>query len=374
MALIVCALGLANFIPRQAAAQPSVWTGSADDDWFNAANWTLGIPDTSFVSNKRANLQSATDLANWPVIKSGQTVNISQRVQMPLGPLGAEAVTYGRLTIESGGTFHANNDLRAGEDDGIGDAEGNPLQVIVGSLNVAGTMTLGNRTRFANADFTTMDVDVTGTMTHTNQGQAFRIGGGDHSSADFDISGTGLVSVTAPFELFEGSLLSLSDDGKLRLSEYEYVIEDEFGNPIGTATYTKAEIIAQVTPYATAGWFEGLTDTYSGMETLTGIGNGLAYFEEASSVTFVSAPIAPVVGGDVNGDGVYDAADYVAWRKNGGPPEQYADWVKNFGTSLIVGGGNGAEGVPELSTLGLVACGLVLLPVQRSRKGRAVAE
>jgi autotransporter-associated beta strand protein len=59
----------------------------------------------------------------------------------------------------------------------------------------------------------------------------------------------------------------------------------------------------------------------------------------------------PVIGldGDHNADGVVDAADYVAWRKDpggfGGDPGGYEDWVGNFGESQL-GSGNGAP-VPE---------------------------
>ena len=56
----------------------------------------------------------------------------------------------------------------------------------------------------------------------------------------------------------------------------------------------------------------------------------------------------PVIGldGDHNADGVVDAADYVAWRKDpdnfGGDPAGYNDWVANFGESQL-GSGNEAR-------------------------------
>jgi hypothetical protein len=34
---------------------------------------------------------------------------------------------------------------------------------------------------------------------------------------------------------------------------------------------------------------------------------------------------------DYNGNGVVDAADYVAWRKNGGAQTEYQAWLTNFG-------------------------------------------
>jgi hypothetical protein len=39
--------------------------------------------------------------------------------------------------------------------------------------------------------------------------------------------------------------------------------------------------------------------------------------------------------GDINGDGVVDAADYVAWRKDGGTQDDYDTWRAHFGQSNL---------------------------------------
>jgi hypothetical protein len=61
--------------------------------------------------------------------------------------------------------------------------------------------------------------------------------------------------------------------------------------------------------------------------------------------------VLPGLPGDHNNDGVVDAADYVAWRKDpgsfGGDPDGYNDWVMHFGEPGA-GGGNGNHApVPE---------------------------
>jgi hypothetical protein len=68
---------------------------------------------------------------------------------------------------------------------------------------------------------------------------------------------------------------------------------------------------------------------------------------------------APGLNGDFNNDGVVDAADYLAWRKNDGTLEGYNAWKNNFGASTPgAGGGDNAGGsVPE------PALGILFLPV-----------
>lgn len=78
--------------------------------------------------------------------------------------------------------------------------------------------------------------------------------------------------------------------------------------------------------------------------------------------------------GDYNGDGSVDAADYTVWRDNvdgdgsallnrnpanSGPIDEtdFAYWKANFGQSLPTGSGAVTSGVPEPTTLGLLAAG-----------------
>ncbi|MEX2309856.1 MAG: PEP-CTERM sorting domain-containing protein [Pirellulales bacterium] len=261
----------------------TVWTGSVSDSWFNAGNWNNGIPDVNFAVTQRAQIESITDLANWSVIKNGESVVMSQRVLLPQNPAAIGQTRYGRLTIQSGGSLETSDDFRAGDSPGFAD------RPMVGSLVVAGDLILGDTARFGDNAFMTLTVDVTGSIISNADDEDFRIGTGDDTDVDFSISGTGLVSVAGPFEMDAGGLLSLSDDGTLTL--YEHIVEDEddLGNPIFIPT-TKADLIDLIEGFAADGLIEGLTNTYSGPQLLRSVGNGVAYYEGADSVSFVAIP------------------------------------------------------------------------------------
>jgi hypothetical protein len=68
-------------------------------------------------------------------------------------------------------------------------------------------------------------------------------------------------------------------------------------------------------------------------------------------------PFSAALTGDHNGDGVVDAADYVAWKKDpaafGGDPNGYNDWVEGFGESNLGSGGGQNAAVPEPALLPL---------------------
>jgi autotransporter-associated beta strand protein len=82
--------------------------------------------------------------------------------------------------------------------------------------------------------------------------------------------------------------------------------------------------------------------------------------------------LGATLAGDHNGDGVVDAADYVAWRKtDGGNPSGYNDFVEHFGEMQAGSGGGpgGSSAVPEPSTIAIVgfAVGMIFMSIRRSR-------
>jgi autotransporter-associated beta strand protein len=77
-----------------------------------------------------------------------------------------------------------------------------------------------------------------------------------------------------------------------------------------------------------------------------------------------------VLGGDFNGDGRVNAADYVTWRNNDGSAAGYAKFRENFGNGAAATGAisalnGGPSAVPEPGTLLLGLAGVLLAYVGR---------
>jgi autotransporter-associated beta strand protein len=84
--------------------------------------------------------------------------------------------------------------------------------------------------------------------------------------------------------------------------------------------------------------------------------------------------VAAGLTGDYNNDGSVDAADYVYWRKTGGPTADYSNWRTNFGQSAGGGSSAGANApdtvVPEpLGTTLLLVGAIWFTTMQRRRAG-----
>ena len=83
------------------------------------------------------------------------------------------------------------------------------------------------------------------------------------------------------------------------------------------------------------------------------------------------APIAPAQPGDFNNNGVFDAADYVVWRKNPGafPQTDYDTWRSKFGASLALTatGSSIPCVIPEPGSLALLSLGVMWFGSTRRR-------
>lgn len=94
---------------------------------------------------------------------------------------------------------------------------------------------------------------------------------------------------------------------------------------------------------------------------------GLRFAEEGVA-SLVATPTLYIPPGDLNANGLVDAADYVAWRKNDGTQAGYDTWRANFGKPT--GSSAGLSSVPEPSTLLLAVAALAALSSRRHQPSR----
>jgi hypothetical protein len=80
----------------------------------------------------------------------------------------------------------------------------------------------------------------------------------------------------------------------------------------------------------------------------------------------VRAMVDDVMPGDFNRDGNVDAADYVAWAKNGGHQSGFNYWRANFGSS-IGGGSASLANAPEPAAAWMLLCAMTVGALLRAR-------
>ena len=187
----------------------------------------------------------------------------------------------------------------------------------------------------------------------------------------FGRTGEYYFSAQAEEGLGSGSLLS--GESQLNYS----VVENSFasivipgeagGDPLSLQFGSQTEIVQPGSTFNFLPLFPEVT-------SLSLVGNGLAA-TSVTGFTFANDGVADITlnvvpPGDFNGDGSYDAADYIVWRKNGGSAGEYALWRANFGHSLFAGGGEAfieSASVPEPGCLALAIFGAMIFGVSRSR-------
>jgi len=123
LACIVLVVGLTGRLPAVD------WTGAVSSDWYDAANWSGGVPN----AGEDAVIDSSGP-RTWPVIDGG-TANTAQT------RIGYTADYQGELTVTGGATLNVDGELRIGRksNDGTGQA--------VGILNISGETTRINVTQ-----------------------------------------------------------------------------------------------------------------------------------------------------------------------------------------------------------------------------------
>jgi hypothetical protein len=143
---------------------------------------------------------------------------------------------------------------------------------------------------------------------------------------------------------------------------------DTFNNPAWNiaAMFASGTFAEGVTPSFVSGH---TGHVFSTVGTISSFGQVV---EATNITTIVRTNLNQTVTADYNNDGVVDAADYVAWRKNpaafGGNPAGYDAWVEQFGVTVGPGAGGGSiSAVPEPSSLILLVFGLLSVLSARRR-------
>jgi hypothetical protein len=153
------------------------------------------------------------------------------------------------------------------------------------------------------------------------------------------------------------------------------------GDTFNNAAWDIAAAFASGTfaPGVTPSFAPGHTGrVFSTVGTISAFGQDV---EATTITTIVRTNLMQTVTADYNNDGVVDAADYVAWRKDpsafGGDPAGYDAWVEQFGNTAGPGAGgqsgvslsNGGSSaaVPEPASLILLVFGLASVLFARRR-------
>jgi hypothetical protein len=109
----------------------------------------------------------------------------------------------------------------------------------------------------------------------------------------------------------------------------------------------------------------GVDDEFDDV-VLPSLPSGMAWELSYSATSVLLTIVDSALGGDYNGDGTVDAADYVVWRKNDGTQAGYEEWSANFGLALS-GDGSGDSNVARVPEPSGVVILLAAVVVSRRR-------
>jgi T5SS/PEP-CTERM-associated repeat protein len=297
-----------------------------------------------------------------------------------VGRDGGPAGTQGTGTFnQTSGTVNVANNVFLGDFD---NSEG-VYRISGGSLTVTGNLSVGGALA-SNAPADRVEPD----GNNGPQGQALNADG------TFIVSGSsGVIDVGANFLANAGDKSSFRSDPFIPGADNTSTLVFEIFNGSGTSLIDVAgvadldgavidlDLLGGFTPSigATFNLLEASSFGSTGTGTTENVGTGEGFSLAAEDTGSFSLAVVAGAGveilratflgaagltGDYNEDGVVDAADYVAWRKNpsafGGNPNGYNQWRQNFGESNPGAGSGGATGVPEPASWMLLALGAAL--------------
>ena len=376
----------------------------------NGANSTLTQSDAHYISgifvgspeNGVATINIGTTASGGTlttgsaglIINRTGTVNVgSAATTGTLNANGSVTIDGGALHVGSGSRFilAAGNTLTI--NGGTADFKSytpnaSQLNFIAGSLSYAGNFLVGTGGLLGESVTldSTRQLSLTGTTSIDSTRELDIIGGALHTGAIVNNGRLVLVSgtlSTGTATLTAGGLLGVLLAGTTRNAQYGALMAGGSMNLAGEL------IVLTDTGFSPAvgNSFDILdwgtrTGTFSSVE-LSGLAAGQAWDTSQLYTTGVISVVAAAgVVGDYNGNGIVDAADYVAWRNNQGTAHvlpndpiggtigtaQYNQWRAHFGQTA--GSGSGARAntpVPEPATAALLVFAAIGLWLRRSR-------
>jgi autotransporter-associated beta strand protein len=313
---------------------------------------------------------------------------------------GGTIASNARFTVGAGGfvSLPSGGPIEVGSIEGAGTIQLGHNELRAGALNTSTTISgpiIGFATNPRLTKIGTGTLTLTGANTYigltTVDGGTLVINGSTPGSVQVNsgatLKGTGTIGGTvtvnsggtfapgtSPGTITVGGLVMTPDgtlDFELGDPTRDHIVISNNGN-LSLAGTLNLSLIGGFTPALgqTFSLFEGSIGTISG--TFSSIvapifdGHTLGVTYSASS-----ALLEVVLAGDFNRDGNVDAADYVYWRKTGGPPADYTTWRTNFGRTLAAGAGSSSpfplppsdldSAVPEPPAFALVLTAATLL-------------
>ena len=153
-------ISFGNFVANilSACALPNIWTGAVSTDWFNASNWTIGVPTSNtdgIIPAAPANqpvIASGTALVDNMIIESGAkltnnaTFNVFGNFADTgrfVSAAGSHVVLMGGIGIVSGVDTFANLDIRG--DYAVGSTSNDRIYIKERLIKTSGVLTTNNK-------------------------------------------------------------------------------------------------------------------------------------------------------------------------------------------------------------------------------------
>jgi hypothetical protein len=153
-------ISFGNFVANvlSPCALPNIWTGAVSTDWFNASNWTIGVPTSNtdgIIPAAPANqplIASGTALADNIIIQSGATLNNNATFNVFgnfadtgrfVSGAGTHVVLLGGIGIVSGVDTFANLEIKG--DYATGASSNDKLFIKERLVKTSGILTTNNK-------------------------------------------------------------------------------------------------------------------------------------------------------------------------------------------------------------------------------------